>query len=170
MQKADEIKFKPTFNVLLNKLFGGGILLLGVIFITWLLFSPKIRVEVKVLLTVMLFPSLYYFIDDVLYSYSAYLIVSNLGIKYSEPYFSVTCDWNDITGIVYTNTHLELMYNKNARINQFTIIKKLSSTKNVPLHNFIKEFRKKENWQTDPLLLSIEKHIPNISNEILNTI
>ena len=163
-------KFKPTIRSITNKVLSSLFMLLGVSLTIWFLIIPDIHIVIKVILFLFCILWATYLIFFVLYPFLSELTISDSGISYSQPFFSVFCDWNSIAEVIYTPQRLELIFNQNATVKDIFLIKKIIPQKNIPLHFFVNEFTRKENWTSEKVLVSIKKYLPNVAENILSTI
>ncbi len=161
--------FKPTRRSMTNKALSSFFMLLGVFFAIRFLLMPEIYFGIKILLFLFCILWAIYLLFFVLYPLLSELIISDSGITYSQPFFSVFCDWNSITEVIYTQNHLELIFNQNAKVKDIFIVNKIIPQKNIPLHFFVNEFTRKENWTTEIVLVTLKKYLPDIAENIIST-
>lgn len=170
MEQQDIYIFNPIKKNKFYSFLSLCIFLIADSLIIFFLSSPEISTFGKVFTISLIIPGGYYLVFSFLNQFMTHLTISKPGIRYSQPFFSVFCEWRDIIGFRYTNATLELIFNENAVIKQTFFSKIFTSPKTILLHFFVKEFDKKEDWESEPVLLEIRKYLPKITGEYIKKI
>lgn len=137
-------KFKPTIRTLANKALSSLLLLPGIFFAIRFLLMTGIHIGIMIPLFFFCILWAIYLFNLLLYPFLTELAISDTGITYSQPFFSVFCDWGSITEVIYTTKHLELIYNQNARVKDIFIVKNIIPQKKYTTSLFRKRVYSKE--------------------------
>lgn len=156
--------FKPKFNAMivfyLGSLIGVGS---GILLICLLINSSYFWM--KILLTMFFILTIYFIYITVIYPLKTRLSICDTGILYKHPYYSVFCSWKDIEEIELTNDHLVLKYDQSLLHNKSRHVRE-SVNNTIPISNFVKSYRTRNDWDEDLILSTLKKEIPISDSEI----
>lgn len=145
-------------------------MLFGEVMLVWILFSPRVSLEMKLFLGVFTLLCLFYGVYFFAFPLFTRLEVSDSGVSYFQPLYSVFCEWKDLSGLRITQDHLYLAFNDNAKVNGSILEKIFVGRQSVPLEIFVNRFDELENWFREPVLLELQKYIPNLADEVKKVI
>lgn len=166
MEKISGMIYKPQVKKMGIYFLGSCIMLLGEVMLLWVLLSSKVAIEMKLFLSIFFFLCLFYCIYFFIFPLITRLGISKNGITYSQPLFIVFCEWKNLTGMRFTKDRLFITFNERAKVNNNIIEKILIGRQRIPLEIFVNNFNKIDDWSTDPVLLELQKYIPNLADEV----
>jgi hypothetical protein len=136
-------------------------------FISGLISSPT-SIVTKLTVTLIAFYCLFIGVYCLAFPIVLRLKLFSWGIIYTQPLYSVSCEWKNLSGIYLTPDELYIFYNQQALGKASYIKRMLIGQRRIPLHLFVRKFYKAENWQKDQILVELQRHIPNFADEIAN--
>lgn len=166
MEKISGKIFRPQVKKMGIYFLGSFIMLLGEAMLIWVLLSTKVTAEMKFFLCIFFFLCLFYCVYFFLFPLSTCLGISESGITFSQPLYLVFCEWKNLSGIRFTKDCLYINFNKSAKVNNSIVEKILIGRQRIPLEIFVNNFNKIDDWSTEPLLLELQKYIPNLADEV----
>lgn len=156
--------FRPTFTTMLTFFLGHLMGWIGLLLIIWLFFNSSNILE-KIVSILFVIPYIFVISITIIYPIRAQLCISDTGITYQHPYFTIFCSWSDIQAIEPTYDGLILRYNEMLLQYKSSYIRKnLNNT--IPISNFVKSYRKRKDWEDDYILSTLKKRIPIPDAEI----
>jgi hypothetical protein len=132
------------------------------------LISSPASILIKSIVILIAFWCLFFGVYFLVFPIVLRLKVSSWGIIYTQPLYSVSCEWKNLSGILINPDELYIFYDQQALVKAGYIQRMLIGQRRIPLHLFIRKFYKAQDWQKDLILLELQKHIPNFANEIAN--
>jgi len=158
--------FKPQIKKMGIYFLVSCMMLLGDVMLVWILFSPKVSLEMKLLLGVFSLLCLFYGFYFFAFPLFTRLEISNSGVSYFQPLYSVFCEWKDLSGVRFTKDHLYLTFSEHVKVNDSIFERILIGRRRIPLEIFVNRFTELENWLREPILLELQKYIPNLADEV----
>jgi hypothetical protein len=136
-----------------------------VMFISGLISSPA-SIVTKIIVTLIAFFCLVLGVYCLIFPIVLRLKFFSWGIIYTQPLYSVSCEWKNLSGIYLTPDELYIFYDQQVLEKASYIQKAFIGQRRIPLHLFVHKFYKAENWKKDQILLEMQKHIPNFAEEL----
>lgn len=162
--------YKPQIKKMGIYFLGSCIMLFGEVMLVWILFSPRVSLEMKLFLGVFTLLCLFYGVYFFAFPLFTRLEVSDSGVSYFQPLYSVFCEWKDLSGVIFTKDHLFLTFSKHVKVNDSIFARILIGRRRIPLEIFVNRFNELENWLREPVLLELQKYIPNLAEEVKRAI
>ena len=123
-----------------------------------ILLKQNVAIYIRVFYVFLLFVSVYLSVLLILYPLQARLVLLKNGILYRHPFYSILCNWVDIEDIVIVRDNLKIIYKKEI-LKEKNRFMKILIDRSIPVGNFVKSYKKEEDWDTSLLLIALKDNL-----------
>lgn len=119
----------------------------------------------RVFWVILVFFSIIITIGAFLYPIVSQISINDTSIYYRNPFYSINCEWEDISGIEFTEERLFLLFNEDL-LKEKNFLIRTSFKNEIPVSNFVKSHNKQKDWQNDEALCFLMKKIPLLKSVV----
>jgi len=137
----------------------------GIALLSWLIISPEIqRLWVKVFFVALTLTSgLFYLPELVVGLFRTKLVLLDTGIILRRAFFEMYCEWDKVSGFAMDHDELRLICDKEVTItNKGYFGYSMWPKTIIPLHLFIRKWRRIKIENIHPVLLALSHHRPDL--------
>jgi hypothetical protein len=168
MKANPVIRYKPKLRKTIKNIGLGLIALIGGFFGTLALIAseePPVGFIIFGLLVTLWAYSLS--AHQLLFPFLTSLSITKDGFMYRQPLFMVNCGWQEVTSIFVSRYELTYVFDEKTVTKKSYIPKFIHDQKTIPVDLFVSKHHRREDWQKEPVLVTLKKYAPESLEEIV---
>ncbi len=162
--------FKPKISKIKYHAIGSIVFVSEALFVLFILFSNwenSVSGFIMCIISLVVLSMGIYFL---LLCFMSILRLTDSGIYYHQPLYSVCCKWENIENIVITKDGFRIHFNNEADIQEPRVARLFFGNGSIPIEIFINKYDNYEIWESNPILHELQNHLPNIAQNVIEGI